>query len=84
MAEAIQTGYMAFIAEGHEGIGAVRAVEPDHIVLYVENSGEFVVPRSAVKKVHDQKVILVPEKLNRDLLKAIGHSHDREDPSVAG
>ena len=51
---------MAFLAEGKEGIGAVRAVAADHIVVYVENGGEFKVARSAVRRVHDDKVILDP------------------------
>ena len=60
MDETIQQGFMAFLAEGKEGIGAVRAVGTDHIVVYVENGGEFKVPRSAVRRVHDDKVILDP------------------------
>ena len=44
MNETIQQGFMAFLAEGKEGIGAVRAVADDHIVVYIENGGEFKVP----------------------------------------
>ena len=29
------------VTEGREGIGAVREVTRDHIVIYVENGGEF-------------------------------------------
>ncbi len=80
----VEQGYMAFIAEGREGIGAVRGVTDKSLVIYVENAGEFVVPRSAVKSVHDQKVILDPQRLDRELLAAVGHAHDREDPELAG
>ncbi len=82
--DAIETGYMVFLAEGREGVGAVRSLANDHLVIYVENAGEFRIARTAVKKVHDRKVILDPLKLDRDLLKAVGHVHDREDPTVAG
>ena len=84
MDETIQQGFMTFLAEGKEGIGAVRSVGTDHIVVYVENGGEFKVPRSAVRRVHDDKVILDPGKLDRELLTALGHAHDREDPRLLG
>ncbi len=75
---------MAFVAEGNEGIGAVRGVSPDSVVIYVENAGEFIVPMTAVKKVHDHKVMLNPRLLDKALLDAIGHVHDREDPKLLG
>lgn len=84
MAGGIEKGYMAFIAEGREGIGAVADVSPAGVVVYVENAGEFEVPYTAIKSVHDQKVILDPGKLDESLLSAIAHARDREDPSVAG
>ena len=84
MNEPIERGFMAFIAEGREGIGAVREVARDHIVIFVENAGEFEVPRSAVRKVHDDKVILDPKRLDKTLLEAVGHVHDREDPKLLG
>jgi hypothetical protein len=84
MSDRIEQGYMAFLAEGKEGIAAVREVSPEHIVLYVENGGELTVPRAAVRKVHDSKVILDPGKLDKALLRAVGHAHDSEDPKLVG
>lgn len=84
MPEKIEQGFMAFVADGREGIGAVRTVSDHTLVIYVENAGEFVVPKSAVTGVHSQKVMLNARLLDKSLLKAIGHAHDREDPSVAG
>jgi hypothetical protein len=84
MNEPIEKGFMVFIAEGHEGIGAVREVTRDHIVIYVENGGEFTVPLGAVRKVHDEKVILDPRQLDKALLSAVGHAHDSEDPKLVG
>lgn len=84
MNEKIEQGFMAFVAEGKEGIGAVRGVSPESLVIYVENAGEFIVPMTAVRKVHDQKVILNPRLLDGALLNAIGHAHDSEDPKLAG
>jgi hypothetical protein len=84
MNEPIEPGFMAFIAEGKEGIGAVRGVSPDALVIYVENAGEFIVPMAAVKKVHDQKVMLNAKLLDKALLDAVGHVHDSEDPRLVG
>jgi hypothetical protein len=84
MSDNIEEGFMVFIADGQDGIGAVREVNSTSIVIYVENAGEFVVPRSAVKDVHFQKVILRPDRLDKRLLTAIGHEHDSEDPNLVG
>jgi hypothetical protein len=84
MNERIETGFMAFVKEGSEGIGAVRGVSPDRLVIFVENAGEFFVPMSAVKSVHDHKVMLNPKLLDKALLTAIGHVHDSEDPRLVG
>lgn len=84
MTENIEEGFMAFLDDGRDGIGAVREVSSTSIVIYVENAGEFVVPRSAVKTVHSQKVILNPKLLDKRLLTAIGHVHDSEDPNLVG
>ncbi|MDQ8698232.1 hypothetical protein [Hyphomicrobium sp. LHD-15] len=84
MAATIEPGFMVFVAEGSEGIAAVREVRNGSIVLYIENRGEFVVPRKAVTSVHDQKVMLDPALLDRKLLEAIGHAHDSEDPNLVG
>jgi hypothetical protein len=48
-------------SDGDEEFGAVREVSANgrpEPVIYVENTGEFVVPLSAVEAIHSQKVIL--------------------------
>ena len=85
MREAIEIGYQAFVSDGDEEVGAVRAVSPNgrpELVIYVENAGDFVVPLSAVESVHSQKVILSCAKLERRLRQAIGHAHDAEEPGA--
>ena len=85
MQEAIEIGYHTFVSDGGEEFGAVREVSPNgrpELVIYVENAGEFVVPLSAVEAVHSQKVILNCAKLERRLRRAIGHSHDAEEPDA--
>ena len=85
MQEAIEIGYQAFVSDGGEEFGAVRAVSPNgrpELVIYVENAGDFVVPLSAVEAVHSQKVILSCAKLEHRLRQAIGHAHDSEEPNA--
>jgi hypothetical protein len=84
MIKDVAIGDMVFIAEGQEGIGAVREIRGEHFVLFVENAGEFEIPGSAIARVHDGKVIVSPAKLSRSVLDAVGHAHDREDPDLAG
>lgn len=84
MNEPIDIGLMVFLAEGKEGIGAVRETASDHIVIYVENAGEFRVPRAAIRRVHDGKVLLDPQQVDKALLTAVGHVHDSEDPRLVG
>ena len=83
MPEPIKEGFMVFVSDGEEGIGAVREVMPDdrpELVIYFENAGDFIVPLTAVEDVHFDKVILNCRRLERGLQVAIGHAHDAGDP----
>ena len=84
--EPIEEDFQVYARDGEVAFGAVRLVSPGgrpEIVVYVENAGEFTVPLSAVRDVHDEKVILDCEKLSRELRVAIGHAHSGEDPNIA-
>lgn len=83
MPEPIKEGFMVFISDGEEGIGAVREIMPDgrpELVIYFENAGDFIVPLTAIEDVHFDKVILSCGRLDRGVRVAIGHAHDAEDP----
>jgi hypothetical protein len=82
MREAIEVGYQTFVSDSGEEFGAVRAVSPTGLVVYVENAGEFRVPLDAVEAVHSQKVVLSCAKLDRKLREAINHAHDAEEPGL--
>lgn len=86
MREQIEEGSMVFVADGDEGIGAVRALRPDRqeVVVYIENAGDFVVPVSAIRDVHSGKVMLDLQRISPELRDALGHARDAEDPDVAG
>ena len=79
MAYNVQIGDQIFLEEGGEEIGAVRKVEPDRLLIYIEAAGEFVVRGEDVRAVHDGKVVLVPEHLEPRLLEAARLAHAQED-----
>jgi hypothetical protein len=76
--ESIEIGYQAFVSDGGEEFGAIREVQPDRLIVYVENAGDFIISRDAVEAVHSQKVVFACGKLDRRLREAIGHAHDAE------
>lgn len=80
----VEPGSLVFLREGGTGIGAVRTVLGSVLVVYVENSGEFLIPFTCVRTVHDRKVILDPQRLPERFIEALKHAHDREDPSIVG
>jgi hypothetical protein len=82
MPEKIEVGYQAFVADGGEEFGAVRAVSPSEVIVYVENAGDFVISMDAVQAVHSQKVIFDCGRLDRPLREAIAHAHDAEEPGA--
>jgi hypothetical protein len=83
MHEQIEPGFMVFLADGEDGIGAVREVRrsPPELLIYIENAGDFVVPASAVAAVHSGKVILDRSRVGLRVRDALAGARDSEDPS---
>lgn len=78
MSKNIEVGFQAFVSDGQEEFGAVRATSPRDVTVYVENAGDFTVPIDAVVKVAFGKVTFDCKKLDKTLRQAIGHAHDAE------
>jgi ribosomal protein L24 len=74
----VSVGDQVFVGEGGEEVGAVREVAKDHLVIYIENAGDFRVSGPAVRSAHDGKVVLDPEKLEPEIAEAIGKAHAGE------
>ncbi len=85
MREQISEGFMVFVSDGEDGIGSVREIRHGlpELVIYIENAGDFVVPVSAVRAVHSDKVVLNFDRLDLRLRNAIRHARDSEDPDYA-
>lgn len=75
----VSVGDHVFLDHGEEEVGAVRQVAKDHLVVYIENAGDFVVRGNHVKSAHDGKVILDPETADPQLIDAAKRAHERED-----
>jgi hypothetical protein len=80
--EQIAEGFGVFAHDGDKAFGAVRQVQQNRIMVYVENAGDFEVPLSAVKAVHDEKVVLDCSRLEARLTDAIRRAHAGEDPRI--
>jgi hypothetical protein len=80
MQQPIEVGFRVFVAEGEDGAGAVRALKPDEdaVVVNIENGGDFTLPLSAIRDVHDDKVILELSQLPAEMCRAFDHLHDAE------
>jgi hypothetical protein len=79
----VQVGDQLFLEEGGEEIGAVRAVATDHLVVYIEAAGDFVIQGDWVRAAHDGKVVLDESKIDNPFLVMAAHrAHDDEvDPA---
>lgn len=75
----VSIGDQVFLDQMDEEVGAVRQVAPDHLVVYIENSGDFIVKGDQVKAVRHGKVILDPETAEPQLLDAARKAHEAED-----
>jgi len=74
----VSVGDQVFLDGNDEEIGAVREVKPDHVVVYVENSGDLIVRGPHVKAAHDGKLVLDPKHADPALLDAARSAHDFE------
>lgn len=75
----VSVGDHVFLDHAEEEVGAVRQVAKDHLIVYIENAGDFVVRGNHVKSAHDGKVILDPETAEPALLDAARRAHESED-----
>lgn len=79
----VEVGHMVFVADGQMGVGGVREVRDDGLVVNIQNAGDFVLPLAAVRDVHDGKVVLDLQQLQPEVVEALRHVHDAELPEFA-
>ncbi|MEM7642743.1 MAG: hypothetical protein AAF366_09460 [Pseudomonadota bacterium] len=67
-----------FVHDGETGIGAVREVRPQTLLVYFEGYGDVQIGPENIASAHDGKVLLKPETLPPDLQQKLDHIHDTE------
>jgi len=75
----VAIGDQVFVAGQEEEVGAVRAIARDHLLVYIENAGEFHIDGPEVLGAHDGKLVLDPAKLSEPLADAIKKAHAHEN-----
>jgi hypothetical protein len=81
----VNVGDQVFLEEGGEEVGAVRKIERDHLVVYIEAAGDFIVRGPEVKAIHYGKVVLSADLVDPKLLAAARAAHEGEgDENQAG
>ena len=79
MAEPIRKDLPVFLHDGDVAIGDVRGMKDGDLIVYIENAGDFTLPRNTVQDVHFDKVILDGRKLEQKIHAAIRLAHASED-----
>ncbi len=75
----VEVDAQVFLHEGGVEIGAVRKVAHDHLVVYIEGAGDFVIKGPEVHSAHDGKLVLNAAKLEPHVLEAAKRAHEREE-----
>lgn len=75
---AITEDWAVFAHDGDVSIGAVRRIQSNGLLIYIENYGEVTFGKRDVARASEGKVVLRPGCLSGEVLDAIAHAHDRE------
>lgn len=75
---AIREEWAVFAHDGDVNIGAVRRIQSNGLLVYIENYGEVTLGRRDVAWASEGKVVLQPDCLSKEVLDAIAHAHDQE------
>lgn len=72
---AIEPGDDVFVDDSEDIVGHVRRVNLREVTIFVEDKGDFTLPRTVVKASGNNAIIIVCEKLPIKLRAMIGHLH---------
>lgn len=75
----VQVGDQVYVGSNLEEVGAVTQVAKDHLIVYIENSGEFRIEGPSVVSAKNGKLVLDPDKLEPRLAEAIEKAHAAEE-----
>lgn len=75
---AVAEGDQVFTGEGVAAFGAVRLVREHDLIVDVEGAGDLSIPATAVRSVHDGKIIVDVSGLEAHTRRAITEAHRKE------
>ncbi len=75
----VAVGDQVYVGSNLEEVGAVRQVAKDHLIVYIENAGEFRIDGPTVVSAKNGKLILDPDKLEPKLAEAVEKAHAAEE-----
>jgi Predicted kinase related to dihydroxyacetone kinase len=71
----IEAGDEVFVDDSEDIVGHVRRANVREVFIFVEDKGDFVLPRDAVKAAANGQVVLICKKLPVRMRACIGHLH---------
>lgn len=74
----IRPDWQVFLREGGVGVGAVRLVEPDRLIVNIEGYSDVEITAAQIDHVDEGKVILNADRLPAEVRTAAQHVHARE------
>jgi glyoxylase-like metal-dependent hydrolase (beta-lactamase superfamily II) len=75
----VAVGDHVVLADGEDEVGAIRAITRDHVVVYIEGAGDFIVTGDSVRAAHAGKLVLDPDRVEPRLLEAARLAHQAEE-----
>jgi len=75
MALSIYPGDEVFVDDGKDIVAHIRSANLRQVNIFVEDSGDFTLPRDAVKWADNGKVVLFCKKIPIQMRAVIGHLH---------
>lgn len=76
----IYPGDEVFVDDSPNVVAHVRRSNLREIFIFVEDSGDFTLPRDAIKAANDGRIVLFCKKVPIEMRAVIGHLHGESDP----
>jgi hypothetical protein len=76
----IYPGDEVFVDDGKDIIAHVRRSNLRELFIFIEDTGDFTLPRDAIKSASDGQVVLFCKKVPIAMRAVIGHLHGEPDP----
>jgi hypothetical protein len=76
----IYPGDEVFVDDGKDIVAHIRRSNLREVSIFIEDVGDFTLPRDAVKTANNGRVVLFCKKIPIEMRAEIGHLHGDPDP----